>query len=333
MLTSGFPGSVGNTPLIRIPSLSEATGCHILGKAEFMNPGGSIKDRAAKQIVEEAEASGQLKAGGTIVEGTAGNTGIGLALMANAKGYRCSIVMPNNQSSEKIDYLRALGAEVELVPPAPFKEPTNYYHIARVKAEGTPNGFWANQFENEANHRAHIKTTGPEIWRDTAGKIDGIVVSAGTGGTAGGLTSYLKNQDSRITSWLIDPPGSGMYNYIKTGEISTTGSSVTEGIGIMRITANFKHAIFDDAVQADDTQMTEMAHWVLRHDGLFIGTTAALNLIGAVRLARKLGKGKTVVTILCDGGNRYLSKLYNKDWKIKANLVPKNSATLDFIGT
>ena len=318
----GFKNSVGNTPLIEIESLSLATGCTILGKAEFLNPGGSVKDRAALYMVLEAEKTGALQTGGTIVEGTAGNTGIGLALVANARGYRSVIVMPNNQSQEKIDLLRTLGAEVELTNPAPFSSPDNYYHAARRRAEEIKNAFWANQFENLSNSEAHYHTTAPEIWSQTGGELDGIVMSSGTGGTIGGMTAYLKEQNPQIATYLIDPSGSGLYSYIMTGEFKAEGTSITEGIGINRATANFNRARLDGAFQGTDQQVIEMSQYLLKHDGLFIGSSAALNVIGAIKLARKLGKGHTIATILCDGGGRYQSRMYNPEWLAEKGLTP-----------
>jgi len=326
MVTSirqGFVGTVGNTPLIEIMSLSEATGCQILGKAEFLNPGGSVKDRAALFMVLEAERSGKLNLGGTIVEGTAGNTGIGLALVANARGYKCRIVMPNNQSLEKIELLRTLGAEVELVPPVPFSNPENYYHVARRRAEEIENAFWADQFENLANSEAHYRTTGPEIWQQTGGHLHAIIMSSGTGGTIGGVTAYLKEQDQHIITYLIDPPGSGLYSYVTTGEFHGEGNSITEGIGIMRLTANFHRAKLDGAMQGTDREVIEMAHFLLKREGLFVGSSAALNVVGAVRLAQKLGSGKTIVTILCDGGGRYQSRMFNPEWLSQKGLTPQ----------
>jgi len=328
----GFAGSVGGTPLIRVRSLSEATGCEILGKAEFMNPGGSVKDRAANNMVEVAMATGALRPGGVIVEGTAGNTGIGLALMANAVGCTASFVVPSNQSQEKIDLLRSLGATVELVPPAPFKEPGNYFHVARRKAEATAGAFWANQFENLANADVHYRTTGPEILVQADGVVDGLVMAAGTGGTIGGTSAFIKERSPKTSTWLIDPAGSGLYSYLKTGEIKSEGSSITEGIGIMRITANFQRARIDDAVQGSDAEMLAMAHWVLRHDGLFLGTSAALNLVGAVKMARRLGRGKRIVTILCDGGGRYQSRIYSPEWLAANGFAGSvDQSTLDFV--
>ncbi|MEE3716221.1 cysteine synthase A [Tumidithrix elongata RA019] len=318
----GFAESVGNTPLIQIESLSQATGCNILGKAEFLNPGGSVKDRAALFMVLQAEKEGKIKPNGTIVEGTAGNTGIGLTLVANARGYRSVIVMPSNQSQEKIDLLRTLGAEVELTPPVPFADSRNYYHVARQRAEELENAFWANQFENLANAESHYQTTAPEIWRQSGGAIDGVVMSSGTGGTIGGVTAYLKEQNPKIATYLIDPPGSGLYSFVTTGELKAEGNSITEGIGINRETANFRRAKLDGAFQGSDQEVIEMAHFLLKHDGLFIGSSAALNVVGAVRLARQLGAGHTIATILCDGGGRYQSRMFNAEWLAEKNLTP-----------
>jgi cysteine synthase len=326
----GFVESVGNTPLIYIESLSKATGCNILGKAEFLNPGGSVKDRAALFMVLQAEKEGKLKPNGTIVEGTAGNTGIGLTLVANARGYRSVIVMPSNQSQEKIDLLRTLGAEVELTPPVPFADPRNYYHVARQRAEELENAFWANQFENLANAESHYQTTAPEIWRQSGEAIDGVVMSSGTGGTIGGVTAYLKEQNSKIATYLIDPQGSGLYSFVTTGELKAEGSSITEGIGINRETANFRRARLDGAFQGSDREVIEMAHFLLKHDALFLGSSAALNVVGAVRLARQLGAGHTIATILCDGGGRYQSRMYNAEWLAEKDLTPTAKA-LEFL--
>ncbi len=329
-IVKGFIGAIGNTPLIEIESLSAATGCQILGKAEFLNPGGSVKDRAALYMVERAAKLGQLLPRGTIVEGTAGNTGIGLALVANAQGYRCVIVMPSNQSQEKIDLLQALGAEVELVPPVAFSNPNHFYHRARARSLEIENAFWADQFENTANADSHYQTTAPEIWQQTGGKIDGVVMSSGTGGTIGGMTAYLKEQDPQIQAYLIDPPGSGLFNFITTGEFKAEGSSITEGIGINRKTANFSRARLDGAFFGSDRLTIEMAHYLLKHDGLFLGSSAALNVVGAVMLARKLGKGHRIVTILCDGGSRYQSRMFNQAWLAEKDLTPYASG-LEFL--
>ncbi len=329
-IRDGFEGAVGETPLVRIRSLSEATGCTVLGKAEFLNPGGSVKDRAALAIVRAAEREGRLAPGGVVVEGTAGNTGIGLAHVARARGYRCVIVMPNNQSQEKIDLLRSLGAEVELVPPAPFRDPNNYYHVARRRAEAIAGSLWADQFENPANAEAHYATTGPEIYRQTGGQIDGVVMAAGTGGTIGGVSAFLKEKNPGLAAFLVDPAGSGLYAWVTRGEFASEGASITEGIGIMRETANFRRARLDGAFQCSDREAVEMAHFLLRRDGLFVGSSSALNCVGALRLARKLGPGKVVVTVLCDGGGRYQSRLFNPAWLEEKGLAPRAEG-LEFV--
>lgn len=334
-ISLGFPGSVGNTPLIQIESLSALTGCRILGKAEHLNPGGSVKDRAARLMIETAEREGKLARGAgpernVVVEGTAGNTGIGLALMCRARGYRCVIVMPDNQSEEKISLLRTLGAEVELVPPAPFADQNNYYHRARARAEEL-GAFWANQFENTANARAHVEGTGPEIWRQTDGELHGFVCSSGTGGTIGGVTSYLKDRSADVHCAVIDCGGSSLHSWVTKGTLDTEGSSFLEGIGIRRVTANFAMAKLDAAFQGTDAEATEMAHFLLRKDGLFVGGSAALNCVGAVKLARKLGRGKTIVTILCDGGSRYQSRLFNDAWLRAQKVTPTGADTLEFV--
>jgi cysteine synthase len=324
MLVNGLLDSIGNTPLIRLKRLSELTQCEIFGKAEHMNPGGSVKDRAALQIVLEAEKDGKLQPGNAIVEGTAGNTGIGLALVARARGYRCEIVMPNTMSPEKIELLEALGAKVHQVAVVPFANPENYYHVAKRLAEGMPNAFWANQFENLANMRAHYQGTGPEIWKDAECKIDGLCMAAGTGGTIAGVSSYLKEQNPKLVTYLIDPDGSGLANYIESGEIKASGNSITEGIGIMRITDNFRHAKIDGAFRASDQEMVDLLHFMLREEGIFLGGSAALNCLGAVKLARKLGPGKRIITILCDGGARYQSRLFSSKWLAEKGLTPND---------
>lgn len=330
-IRDGFAGAVGNTPLIRIESLSAATGCTILGKAEHLQPGGSVKDRAARQIVATAEREGRL--GGSsgvaeIVEGTAGNTGIGLALMARARNYRCHIVMPDNQSAEKIDLLRALGAVLHLVPAKPFADLANYYHVARRLAEER-GAFWADQFENPANARAHYETTGPEILAD-AGQVDGFVCSAGTGGTIGGVSSYLADHAPQAQNWLCDCEGSSLFNQVTHGTLDATGSSVLEGIGIRRITHNFAQARLTGAFVGTDCEAITMAHWLLARDGLFVGGSAGLNCVGAVKLARRLGPGKTIVTILCDGAGRYTSRLFNPSWMAEKGFTSE-AADLSFV--
>jgi len=313
-IKSGFIGAVGNTPLIRLESFSQETGCEILGKAEFLNPGGSVKDRAALYIIEEAERQGLLKPGGTVVEGTAGNTGIGLAHICNAKGYQCLIVIPDTQSQEKIDLLRTLGAEVRTVPAVPYRDPNNYVKLSGRIAAELDNAIWANQFDNLANRLAHYKTTGPEIWEQTQGQIHGWVAATGTGGTYAGVALYLKEQNPEIQCVVADPLGSGLYSYIKTGEITLEGSSITEGIGNSRITANMEDVPWDDAIQIDDQEALGVIYQLLRRDGLFMGGSVGINVGAAVRLARQLGPGHTIVTVLCDGGARYQSRLYNPDW-------------------
>jgi cysteine synthase A len=329
-IINGFCGSVGRTPLIELTGLSVLTGCRILGKAEFLNPGGSVKDRAALGIIEDAEKRGLLKPGGTIVEGTAGNTGIGLAHVANARGYRTIIVIPETQSQEKQEYLRALGAEVRPVPPAPYKDPRNYNHIAKALAEEIPGAYWANQFDNTANRAQHIKTTGPEIFDDTQGRIDGFVAAVGTGGTLAGVSIYLKSRNPRIRTVCVDPHGAAMWSWIKHGNLDfNAGSSVTEGIGQNRVTANIQGAPIDDAYRIADAPIVEMVHYLVRAEGLLLGSSAALNVIGAYLLARDLGPGHTVVTILCDSGSRYLSKLFNPTWLKGKNITPRGSARGD----
>jgi cysteine synthase len=311
---SGFSGSVGNTPLIELCKLSELLKRRILGKAEFLNPGGSVKDRAAKGIIDDAERAGKLAAGGTIVEGTAGNTGIALTLIGNERGYASIIVVPDDQSQEKIDLLRAYGADVRVVPAAPFTNENNYYHVARRIAEETPNALWANQFENIANRRFHERTTGPEIWEQTAGKIDAFVASAGTGGTIAGVATALKQRDERVQTVLCDPMGSSLFNYVSRGELVPEGESDLEGVGIKRLTQNFAGAPIDRAIRAEDKDAVAMVHWLLRNEGLFLGGSSGLNVLGSARIALQLPEGSTVVTILCDGGDRYLSRLFNERW-------------------
>lgn len=314
-IRAGFIDAVGNTPLIRLGRLSEETGCEILGKAEFMNPGGSVKDRAAKWIIMDAERRGVLKPGGTVVEGTAGNTGIGLAHVCNARGYRCVIVMPDNQAAEKYQIIEALGAELRKVPAVPYSNPNQYQKVAARVASELADAFWANQFDNTANRDAHFESTGPEIWRDTAGKIDAFCAATGTGGTLAGVATFLKSQSAKIRIVLVDPPGSSLYHYFKDGELkSDGGSSITEGIGTGRVTANLAGAPIDDALRIQDAQTMHMVYRLLREEGLLLGSTAGINVAAAVTLARQLGPGHTIVTILCDGGAKYQSRLFNKAW-------------------
>jgi len=313
-IKAGFVGTVGNTPLIRINSFSDETGCEILGKAEFLNPGGSVKDRAALYIIQDAEEKGLLKPGGTVVEGTAGNTGIGLAHICNAKGYKCKIIIPETQSQEKIDALRTLGADVQTVPAVPYKDPNNYVKLSGRIAAEMENAIWANQFDNLANRRAHYETTGPEIWAQTDGKVDGWVASTGTGGTFAGVAIYLKEKNANVQNVLADPMGSGLYSYVKTGEPKAEGRSITEGIGNSRITGNMQDVPIDDAIQIDDPECVRVIYQLLRKDGLFMGGSVGINVGAAVALAKQMGPGHTIVTVLCDGGARYQSRLYNREW-------------------
>jgi cysteine synthase A len=310
----GFVGTVGNTPLIRLNSFSEATGCEILGKAEFLNPGGSVKDRAALYIIQEAEAKGLLKPGGTVVEGTAGNTGIGLAHICNAKGYRCLIIIPETQSQEKMDMLRTLGAEVRPVPAVPYRDPNNYVKLSGRLAEEMDNAIWANQFDNLANRQAHYETTGPEIWAQTDGKVDGWVAATGTGGTYAGTAMFLKEKNPNLKCVVADPMGSGLYSYVKTGEITTEGNSITEGIGNSRVTANMAGAPTDDAIRVTDPEALQVVYQLLYEDGLFMGGSVGINVGAAVKLAQQMGPGHTIVTVLCDSGARYQSRLFSQSW-------------------
>ena len=314
--------AVGNTPLIELTRLSRAIGRTVLGKAEHMNPGGSVKDRAARAILLDAEAGGRIGPGGTIVEGTAGNTGIALALLGYARGYRTILVVPTNQSADKFALFDGLGVEVRAVPAVPFTDDNNYYHVARRLAAETPGALFADQFENPANRRGHIETTGPEIWRDTAGhqtssgggRLDAFVAAAGTGGTFAGVSSYLKSRDASVRCVVADCMGSSLYAHVKEGTLEAAGDSFLEGIGIRRITANFRGAPADDALRVEDRDTAAMAHWLLREEGLFLGGSAALNVVAAARVARTLPAGAVVVTVLCDGGGRYLSRLFNREW-------------------
>jgi len=312
---------IGNTPLLNLKGPSAETGCTILGKAEFLNPGGSVKDRAALEIIEDAERRGQLQPGGIIVEGTAGNTGIGLAVVGAARGYKTIIVMPETQSREKQDTLRALGAELVLVPAAAYSNPAHYVHTSRRIAQETPGAVWANQFDNIANRMAHIKTTAPEIWAQTGGRVDGFTCAVGTGGTLAGVALGLRAEKPEVVIALTDPEGAALYNYFAHGELSTEGSSVSEGIGQSRITANLEGLAVDSQFRVPDT---EGLHWVRRlnaEEGLCLGLSSGINVAGAVRLARQLGPGHMIVTILCDSGLRYLSTLYNADWLAKKGLA------------
>jgi cysteine synthase A len=312
-IRSDVTAAIGNTPLIKLRKASELTGCTILGKAEFMNPGQSVKDRAALFIIREAVKSGALKPGGTIVEGTAGNTGIGLALVANALGFKTVIVIPETQAQEKKDALRQMGAELVEVPAVPYKNPNNYvkYSGRLAKAMGA---VWANQFDNVANRQSHIETTGPEIWAQTNGKVDGFVCAVGSGGTLAGVSMALKAKNKNVQIALADPMGAALYSYYKTGELKSEGSSITEGIGQGRITANLEGAVVDDAFQIHDREAYQNVFDLLQHEGLCMGGSTGVNVAGAIHLAKKLGPGHTIVTILCDYGTRYASKQFNPEF-------------------
>ncbi len=313
---------IGNTPLVRLKGPSEASGCDIFGKCEFANPGASVKDRAALYIIEDAEARGVLQPGGTIVEGTAGNTGIGLALVANAKGYRTIIVMPDTQSKEKMDTLLALGAELVTVPAAPYSNSGHFVHTSRRIAEETPGAIWANQFDNIANRRAHIMGTAEEIWTQMEGRIDGFTCAAGTGGTIAGVGLGLKEKDEAVTIALSDPHGAALYEYYAHGELKSEGSSVAEGIGQGRITANLEGAPIDTQFRISDAEGLEWVDRLLAEEGLCLGLSSGINVAGAVRLAKALGPGNRIATILCDTGFRYLSSLYNPAWRESKGLAP-----------
>ncbi|MBM3503584.1 MAG: cysteine synthase A [Alphaproteobacteria bacterium] len=325
----GFIDTIGNTPLIRLNRLSDQTGCEILGKAEFLNPGGSVKDRAALAIIRDAEAKGRLKPGGTIVEGTAGNTGIGLALVGNASGYKTVIVIPNTQSQEKMDMLRLCGADLRPVPAVPYRDPNNYVKVSgriadELNAAKAGSALWANQFDNPANRDGHFRTTGPEIWQQTDGTIDGFVCAVGTGGTLAGVGMYLKTQRRDVTIALADPMGAALYSYYTTGELKSEGNSITEGIGQGRITKNLEGAPVDRAYQVRDEEALPYLFDLIEQEGLVLGGSSAINVAGAVRLARDLGRGHTVVTVLCDFGSRYQSKLFNPEFLRGKNLpVPR----------
>jgi len=325
-MSDGFCGAIGNTPLIKLKSASEATGCTILGKAEFLNPGGSVKDRAALFIILDAEDRGVLEPGGVVVEGTAGNTGIGLALVGNARGYRTVIVIPETQSQEKKDTLRLCGAELMLVPAAPYKDPGNYVRVservAEERAATEPNGvLWANQWDNTANRRAHYEGTGPEIWRQTDGRLDAFVTSTGTGGTLAGVSRYLKSENPDVSIVLADPMGSALYSWAKTGGTEMSkGPSITEGIGNSRVTENLADTRIDDAVQVTDQAMVSMVYQLLRDEGWYFGSSTGINLAAAVQVAEQLGPGHTIVTMLCDDGGKYRSTLFNAPWLAERGL-------------
>ena len=317
-----FIDAIGRTPLLRLRRLSDETGCEILGKAEFMNPGGSVKDRAARGIILDAEKRGVLKPGGTVVEGTAGNTGIGLAHVCNARGYRCVIVMPDNQSPEKYALIEALGAEVRRVKTVPYSDPNHYQKVAGRLADELPGAIWSNQFDNTANRRAHRETTGPEIWEQTQGEIHAFVSASGTGGTIAGVSEFLKSRNQKVRTVLADPPGSSLYEYVRHGVLKATGSgSITEGIGIGRVTANVQGAPIDDAVHVEDRETVSYVYRLLREEGLFVSSTSGVNVAAAVRVAREMGPGHTIVTMLCDSGAKYLSRLFNREWLAEKGLL------------
>jgi cysteine synthase A len=318
-IAADLAAAIGHTSLIRLAHASALTGCEILGKAEFMNPGGSVKDRAALSIIETAERNGDLRPGGTLVEGTAGNTGIGLTLVANARGYRTVIVMPETQSQEKIDALRMIGADLRLVPAKPFRDPGNYVHVARRLASEM-GAFYADQFDNLANRAGHRDTTGEEIWHQTGGSIDAFTCACGTGGTLAGVSDALKAHDPDIRIVLADPEGSGLYGWVKSGDLSVQGSSVTEGIGQSRVPGNLAGAAIDDAMRVTDAEALEQVFHLVRHEGISVGGSAGINIAAAIKLGLALGPGHSIVTILCDGGARYQSKLFNPVFLRSKNL-------------
>jgi len=320
-----FIDSIGNTPLIKLKAASELTGCNIYGKAEFMNPGGSVKDRAALSLLQDAQEKKLISKGGIVVEGTAGNTGIGLGLIGNSLGYKTIIVMNDNQTQEKKDTIKNLGAELRLVPAKPYKDENNFVKIAgRLADELRPtnnNGVvWANQFDNVANAKGHYKGTGKEIWEQTEGKVDGFVCSSGTGGTISGVSNALKEKNKNVKICLSDPKGSALYSYIKNGELKSEGGSITEGIGSSRITKNFENAKIDDAYSIDDHEALPILYDLIQNEGLSLGTSCGINIAGAIRLGKELGPGKTIVTILCDKSDKYNSKMFNKSFLKEKNL-------------
>ncbi len=318
-LKNNFIESIGNTPLIKLKAASEITGCNIYGKAEYQNPGGSVKDRAANALIKDAQEKKLISKGGVVVEGTAGNTGIGLCLLGNSLGYKTIIVMNDNQTQEKKDTLKNIGADLRLVPPKPYKDDGNYVKVAskladELKSTNNYGVVWANQFDNTANAKGHYETTGPEIWNQTDGKIDGFVCASGTGGTIGGVSNYLKEKNKDVKIYLSDPAGSALYNYIKNGELKSEGGSITEGIGSSRITANFAEAKIDGAFSINDHESLPIIYDLIKNEGLSLGTSCGVNIAGAIRLGKELGPGKTIVTILCDKSDKYNSKLFNKSF-------------------
>ena len=319
MIKNNFLESIGNTQLIKLKMASEITGCNIYGKAEYQNPGGSVKDRAALALIKDAEEKKLITKGGTIVEGTAGNTGIGLCLLGNSIGYKTIIVMNDNQTQEKKDLLRNIGADLRLVPPKPYKDENNFVKYAgrladELKSSNNHGVVWANQFDNTANMKGHYETTGPEIWEQTDGKVDGFVCSSGTGGTIAGVSSFLKEKNKDIKIYLSDPSGSSLYNYVENGELKSEGNSITEGIGSSRITANFAKATIDGAFSISDHESLPVLFDLIEKEGLSLGTSCGVNIAGAIRLGKLLGPGKTIVTILCDKSDKYNSKLFNKSF-------------------
>ena len=324
-----FIEGIGNTPLIKLKAASEITGCNIYGKAEYLNPGGSVKDRAALALIKDAEEKKLISKGGTIVEGTAGNTGIGLCLLGNSLGYKTIIVMNDNQTQEKKDTLRNIGADLRLVPPKPYKDDDNYVKVAdrlaeEIKASNNKGVVWANQFDNVANSKGHYETTGPEIWEQTNGKVDGFVCSSGTGGTIGGVSSYLKKKNKNIKIYLSDPRGSALYNYIQNGELKSEGGSIAEGIGSSRVTKNFATATIDGAFSIDDKESLPIIFDLIQNEGLSLGISSGVNVAGAIKLGQELGPGKTIITILCDKSDRYTSKLFNKSFLQEKDLPYPN---------
>ena len=326
MTAQNFLDLVGNTPLIRLNAASEQTGCEIYGKAEFLNPGGSVKDRAAKGIILEAEKAGHLRPGGMIVEGTAGNTGISLTMAANARGYKSVILMPETQSQEKKDALRICGADLRLVPALPYRDPGNYVrHSERLAAEldavHDRGVIWANQFDNVANRQAHIDTTGPEIWQQTNGKVDGFICAAGSGGTIGGISNYLKSMNTSVQIGLADPAGAALHNYYTNGELKSEGGSITEGIGQGRITKNLEDVVIDRSYQIQDAEALPIIYDLMKDEGLYMGGSTGVNIAGAIKMAQEMGPGHLIVTILCDSGQRYQSKVWNPEF-LKAKGLP-----------
>ena len=316
---NNFTESIGNTPLIKLKAASEVTGCHIYGKAEFLNPGGSVKDRAALALIKDAQEKKLISKGGIVVEGTAGNTGIGLCLLGNSLGYKTIIVMNDNQTQEKKDTLKNIGADLRLVSPKPYKDDGNYVKVAgrlaeELKSTNNYGVVWANQFDNTANAKGHYETTGPEIWEQTDGQIDGFVCASGTGGTIGGVSSYLKEKNKDVKIYLSDPSGSSLYNYITSGELKSEGGSITEGIGSSRVTANFAEAKIDGAFSIDDHESLPILYDLIKNEGLSLGTSCGVNIAGAIKLGKELGPGKTIVTILCDKSDKYNSKMFNKQF-------------------